>query len=94
MIQNNNKMNTNTNMTTDTKIKNNRKDKNWLRNPKQLKNPKIYSMKAIRNVDGTFHLLGGETKVLSRKNQHSAEWVNVDTRDFTTELRNSKLTCR
>jgi Trm5-related predicted tRNA methylase len=91
---NTNNMTNNTDMKTNTKIKNNRKDKNWLQNPKQLKNPKIYTMRAIRDVDGSFHFIGGETKVLSRKNQHSAEWVNVDTRDFTAELRSSKITCR
>jgi len=31
--------------------------------------------------------LGGETMVLERRNQHTAEWVPVDTRDFATEIR-------
>ena len=36
-------------------------------------------------------MLGGETMVLERKNQHSNNWVNVDTRDFACELRNNRL---
>ncbi len=69
-----------------------RKNKQWMRNRDQLKNPKLYSIKAVRNPDGSFHLIGGEQKVLVRKNQHDAEWVTVDTRDLACELRNSKIT--
>ena len=70
----------------------NRKNKEWMRNPKQLKNPKIYTVSMVRNPNGTFHILGGQSKVLIRKNQHAGEWVNVDTRDLTCELRNSRIT--
>lgn len=69
----------------------NRKNKQWMRNRNQLKNPKLFQVTMMRNTDGSFQLLGGHTQVLSRKNQHSASWVNVDTRDFATELRNSKI---
>lgn len=62
-----------------------------MRNPDQLKNPKIFNVKLLRNPDGSFHLVGGETMVLDRKNQHSQEWVPVDTRDFACELRNSPI---
>jgi hypothetical protein len=68
-----------------------RKNKSWLRNRNQMKNPKIFNVKMIRNSDGSFHVIGGETMVLDRKNQHSADWVNVDTRDFACELRNSNI---
>lgn len=68
-----------------------RKNKRWMRSRDQLKTPKVFSIKAIRNKDGSFYLIGGETRVLTRKNQHVAEWVNVDTRDFACELRNSKI---
>lgn len=71
--------------------KNNRKNKQWLQNPDQLKNPKVFTVKMVRNADGSFHLLGGETMVLEKKNQHRGEWVPVDTRDFACELRNSEI---
>lgn len=71
--------------------KTSRKDKVWMRNRDQLKTPKIFSVKMVRNADGSFHLLGGNTQVLTRKNQFTAEWVNVDTRDFATELRNNPI---
>jgi hypothetical protein len=70
----------------------NRKNKQWLRNRDQRKNPKVYQVSMVRNPDGSFHLLGGESKVLIRKNQHGGEWVNVDTRDLTCEIRNSRIT--
>ena len=73
---------------------NRKKDKNWLRNPNQIKNPKIFEAKFMRDKDGKFHLIGGETKVYERKNQHSYELVNVDTRDFVTELRRCGFGCR
>jgi hypothetical protein len=70
----------------------NRKNKQWLRNRDQLKSPKIFSLTAIRNPDGSFHLIGGQQKVMIRKNQFMGEWINVDTRDIACELRNSKIT--
>jgi hypothetical protein len=68
-----------------------KRDKGWMRNKAQLKNPKVFQVTMVRNPNGSFHLIGGETKVLERKNQHTASWVNVDTRDFATELRNSRI---
>lgn len=68
-----------------------RRNKQWLRNRNQRKNPKIFSAKFIQNPDGSFMMLGGETLVLERKNQHTHNWVNVDTRDFACELRNNRL---
>jgi len=70
----------------------NRKNKEWMRNPAQLKNPKVYNVTMVRNPDGTFHMIGGQSKVLVRKNQHASEWVSVDTRDLTCEMRNSRFT--
>lgn len=69
-----------------------RKDKQWLRNPDQMKNPKVYALTAVRNRDGSFHLIGGQQKVLIRKNKFVGDWVNVDTRDIACELRNSRIT--
>lgn len=69
----------------------NRKNKSWLRNRNQMKNPKVFTVTMVRNPDGSFHMIGGNSKVLIRKNQHIGEWVNVDTRDLACELRNSKI---
>ena len=68
-----------------------RKNKAWMRNPDQLKTRKIFSIMVERNPDSSFRLIGGQNKVLMKKNQYVAEWVNVDTRDLCTELRNSKF---
>jgi len=76
-----------TNKTTGTSGKN----KRWMRNPDQLKTPKIFSLKVLRNPNGTFHVIGGNTKLLKRINQHVSEWVSVDTRDFACELNNSSI---
>jgi hypothetical protein len=46
---------------------------------------------AERNPDGSFLLLGGQQRVLVKKNQYVSEWVNVDTRDLGIELRNSAI---
>lgn len=74
-----------------TETQTNRKNKQWLRNRNQRKNTKIFSAKFIQHPDGSFMMLGGETMVLERKNQHSNMWVNIDTRDFACELRNNRL---
>lgn len=74
--------------------KNNRKNREWMRNRNQMKNPKIFSVKMLRDKDGKFHLLGGETMVLNRINQNTAQWVNVDTRDFAVEMNNSTITAK
>jgi hypothetical protein len=68
-----------------------RKNKQWLRNRAQRKNPKVFTAKFVQQPDGSFYMIGGETLVLDRKNQHSGEWVNVDTRDFATELRQNRI---
>ena len=78
---------TNKTKTNKTEMKTTRKNKAWLRNPAQRKNPKLFTAKFIQRKDGSFHMLGRETMVLSRKNAVASEWVPVDTRDFATELR-------
>lgn len=70
----------------------NRKNKQWMRNPDQLKTPKVYNLTVVRNSDGSFHLIGGQQKVMIRKNQYVGEWVNVDTRDLACEMRNNRIT--
>lgn len=72
-------------------MKTNRKNKEWMRNRDQLKRPKVYTVSMVRNPDGSFHVLGGQSKVLIRKNQYVGEWVNVDTRDLTIEMRRNKI---
>lgn len=73
------------------KTGNNKKDKKWLRNRNQRKNPKLFEAKFIQNQDGSFELIGGQTLVYMRKNQHSFTPVRVDTRDFACELRNGRI---
>ena len=72
----------------------NRKDKTWLQNRDQLKTPKMFTMNVIRTSDGSFQLVGGDTKVLTMKNQYGGEWSQVDTRDFARELRSSRIYSR
>jgi hypothetical protein len=69
-----------------------KRDKRWMRNKDQLKSPKVFNLTAVRNADGSFHLIGGQQQVFIRKNQFMGVWVNVDTRDIACELRNSKIT--
>lgn len=69
-----------------------KRDKKWLNNKNQLKNPKVFTVTMVRNPDGSMHLIGGETMVLNRINQHTAQWENVDTRDFASVMRKSKIT--
>lgn len=69
------------------------KSKIWLNNPDQLKTPKIFQITMMRDKEG-LHLIEGETKYLQRKNQHSNSWVNVDTQEFASVLRTSKITCK
>ena len=68
------------------------KSKIWLNNPDQLKTPKIFQVTMMRDKEG-IHLIEGETKYLQRKNQHSNSWANVDTQEFASVLRTSKITC-
>lgn len=75
-------------------MRNTRRNKVWMRNRDQLKNPKIFNITMLRNPDGSFHMIGGESKVLARINQHSAQWVKVDTRDLATELRQNRIIAR
>jgi hypothetical protein len=70
----------------------NKRNKQWLRNRDQMKSPKVFNISMVRRPDGSFHILGGQSKVLIRKNQYIGEWVNVDTRDLTCEMRNSRIT--
>ena len=69
----------------------NRKDRSWLQNKDQRKNNKVFSVMMKQNNDGSFTMIGGENKVFSRVNQHSGEWVNVDTRDLASELRSNPI---
>lgn len=74
-------------MQTQTKQKNSRKNKQWLRSRDQRKHPKLFNVQMVQLKDGSFHLLGGGASVAIAKNQHTAEWANVDVRDLATEIR-------
>jgi hypothetical protein len=76
----------NNNKTTTAKT-NNRKNKQWLRSRDQRKHPKLFSVDMVQLKDGSFHILGGGAKVAIKRNQHIAEWANVDVRDLATEIR-------
>lgn len=67
-----------------------RKNKDWLTNPDCIKSPKFFQVTMMRDKNG-LHMIGGETKYLKRTNQHLNEWVKVDTRDFASILRTSKI---
>ena len=62
-----------------------------MRNRDQLKTPKIFSVKMVRNADGSFHLLGNTGEVYIRTNQYKGDWVPVDIRDLAVEMNNSKI---
>jgi len=91
-------MNKNTNMNkqenntnSKTMQKSNRKNKAWMRNPDQLKTPKFFSAVFMRNKDGSFHMMGGQSKYLNRSNDTTASWTKVDTRDLCVELRQNTI---
>ena len=54
--------------------------------------PKTFTVMLERDRDGTFKIVGNETKMLDVVNQHEARWVRVDSRNFLTALRNSEIT--
>ena len=56
-------------------------------NRNQRKNSKIFMAKFVQLKDGSFHMLGGESKVLVRRNKIASNWQKVDTRDLATEMR-------
>jgi hypothetical protein len=68
-------------------VKTQRKNKQWLRSRDQRKHPKLFSVQMVQLKDGSFHILGGGAQVAVAKNQHIAEWSNVDVRDLATEIR-------
>jgi hypothetical protein len=70
-----------------TKNNTNRKNKQWLRSRDQRKHPKIFNVQMVQLRDGSFHMLGGGSKVAVKLNQHTAQWKNVDVRDLATEMR-------
>ncbi len=70
-----------------------KKDKKWITNPAQKKNPKIYSIKAVRKADGSFHILEDECQVCIKTNQHAFAWQPVDGKALTAELTSNKIFC-
>lgn len=53
--------------------------------------PKTFTMTLERDRNGNFRIVGNETKMLDVVNQHEANWVRVDSRNFLTALRNSDV---
>jgi hypothetical protein len=54
--------------------------------------PKTFNVTFERDRDGSFKIVGNGTRMLDVVNQHEAEWVRVDSRNFLTALRNSEVT--
>lgn len=54
--------------------------------------PKTFTLTLERDRSGNFKIVGNETKMLDVVNQHEANWVRVDSRNFLTALRNSNVT--
>jgi hypothetical protein len=53
--------------------------------------PKTFTLTLERDRSGNFKVVGNQTKMLDIVNQYEASWVRVDSRDFLTALRNSKV---
>jgi len=54
--------------------------------------PKTFSLTLERDRSGNFKIVGNETRMLDVVNQHEANWVRVDSRNFLTALRNFEVT--
>ena len=53
--------------------------------------PKTFNITLERDRSGNFKIVGSQTKMLDVINQHEANWVNVDSRNFLTALRSSQV---
>lgn len=53
--------------------------------------PKTFTVTLERDRNGKFKLVGKGTSMLKVVNQHQAEWVSVDVRDFAAVLGNSQV---
>lgn len=54
--------------------------------------PKTFTLTLERDRSGNFTVVGNETRMLNVINQHKAQWVRVDSRNFLSALRNSDIT--
>lgn len=79
--QNKNMKNTNTNKQTQ------RRNKQWLRSRDQRKHMKRFTVEMVQNKDGSFHMLGGGSRVEIRTNARGSKIVPVDVRDLACEIR-------
>lgn len=52
---------------------------------------KTFTMTLERDRSGNFKIVGNETKMLDVVNQHEANWIRVDSRNFLTALRSSDV---
>jgi hypothetical protein len=69
-----------------------RKNKAWLRSPDQRKRPKLFNVTMMQLPDGSFHLLGGGSRVEVKANQYKSNIYNIDVRDLATEMRMNGVT--
>ena len=53
--------------------------------------PKTFTLTLERDRSGNFKVIGNQTKMLNVVNQHEANWVRVDSRNFISALRSSKV---
>lgn len=60
-------------------------------NSPTVRRPKVFRATIVRREDGTFQVVGGDTRMLDVINQYEAKWVQVDTRDFAAALRRNPV---
>jgi hypothetical protein len=60
-----------------------KRDRNYLNNRNATKNPKVFNVTLVRDNNGQFHTVGGESAMLDRRTQ---KWVKVNTRDLAREI--------
>lgn len=64
-----------------------RRNKAWLRSPDQRKRTKIFDVQMVQLKDGSFQILGGGAKAITRVNGSAFQDFPVDVRDLATEIR-------
>lgn len=54
--------------------------------------PKQFTVTLERDRSGNYTVVGHKTKMLDVVNQHESNWVQVDSRNFLSALRNAEVT--
>lgn len=70
-----------------TQTKQTKRGKHWLRSRDQRKHMKKFTVEMVQLKDGSFHLLGGGSKVDIKLNAKASKRYPVDVRDLATEIR-------